>query len=578
MPKFSLNGFHMRFLTAAVLFVVSVLLFLAGVAERTIWVPPQNHRVSIDLVVAQPLVVIGNKTLTRYPGNPTVVVDGQKDVFVAHGRQADVEAWVADTSHTDLRLTGKGHKKLGSKDFAGGGAFANPAGSDLWRGERLGTKHLAMLVPTAEESAVIIAADGIAAGPNKISLIWPISHSTLLSDTLIWAGLIMLLAAIFVNIWTYRKMRRERGPRRRTPKAPHGPKLRYKAPKTADLRKGRRVAGRVTSVVALGLVVSASVSGCSVGQPNANPSTSETAAAVVAPPPVVTEQQLAKILRRVAASVAKADKAKDPRHLAARMEGPALASRGALYSLMNASNKIPAPEPINADVISFNLPAATDTWPRAVMVVTKGQSQKSLPQMLVLEQATPRSNYQVWYAIGMLPGVQSPEVASATVGAIPVAADSLFLKLAPNALPNAYGDLIDKGSASLGASLFDVTADEFYKQVAASQASQKANLSKGKITVSHSLGNPNVLSLATSNSGALVAVYMTDTYVIKPNKPNSAVTVSGNEKLMLGTTGSTKGIRSVYGDMLLFYVPAVSSPDKITTLGATQVLVSVRSL
>jgi hypothetical protein len=245
---------------------------------------------------------------------------------------------------------------------------------------------------------------------------------------------------------------------------------------------------------------------------------------------------------------------------------------------MNASTKVPAPTPIDVNAVNFILPAATDTWPRAVMAVTKGAIKTRLPQMLVLEQATPRSNYQVWYNIGMLPGVQSPEVAAATVGAIPVTPDSLFLKLAPNALPNAYGDLIDKGSASLGASLFDVTSDEFYKQVASSQASQQANLRKGKISVSHALGNPNVLSLATLNSGALVAVYMTDTYVIKPNKPNSAVTVSGNEKLMLGTTGSTKGIKSIYGDMLLFYVPAVSSTNKIITLGATQVLVSVRSL
>ena len=568
----------MRFLTAAVLFVVSVLLLLAGVAQRTIWVPPTSHEISVDLVVAQPLVVINHKVLTRYPGDPTVVVDGPGTVMVATGRQADVNAWVADTSHTDLNLGGADHKKLTSVDFAGGGAFANPAGSDLWRAERSGTKHLASSVQIEDQAAVLVASDGISAAPSQIKLVWQIFHSNLLSDTLIYGGLAMLLAAIIVNIWTYRKMRKERGPRRRTPKAPHGPKYRYKATRVAA-SKGRRSARNAMSVAALAFGLPLALSGCSLGNDGSvTASPTPTVTKVVAPPPAVTLPQLERILARISATVAKADKARDPRHLAARMEGPALASRGAHYALMGASNKIAPPAAISSNVLNFTLPSSTNTWPRSVMVVTKGTSKSDLPQMLVLEQATPRSNYQVWYNVGMLPGVQSPEVSSAALGAIPVAPDSLFLKLSPNALPNAYGDLIDKGNASLGASMFDVTSDEFYKQVAASQAAQVTNLSKGKIAVTHALGNPNVLSLATANSGALVAVYMTDTYVIKPNKPNSAVTVSGNEKLMLGTTGSTKGIRSVYGDMLLFYVPAVSSADKIVTLGATQTLISVRSL
>ena len=568
----------MRFLTAAVLFVVSVLLLLAGVAERTIWVPPTSHEVSVDLVVAQPLVVINHKVLTRYPGDPTVVVDGPANVMVATGRLADINAWVADTSHTDLILDGTDHKKLTSVDFAGGGAFANPAGSDLWRSERIASKHLALPVQIEDQAAVLVASDGISSAPNQIKLVWQVFHSNLLSDTLIYCGMSMLVAAIVVNIWTYRKMRKERGPRRRTPKAPHGPKYRYKATRVAA-SKGRRSARNAMSVAALAVAIPLVLSGCSLGKDGSvTTSPTPTVAKVVAPPPAVTVPQLQRILARISATVAKADKAKDPRHLAARMEGPALASRGAHYALMGASNKIAPPPEISPNVLNFTLPSSTNTWPRSVMVVTKGTAKSDLPQMLVLEQATPRSNYQVWYNVGMLPGVQSPEVSSAALGAIPVAPDSLFLKLSPNALPNAYGDLIDKGNASLGASLFDVTSDEFYKQVAASQAAQVTNLSKGKIAVSHALGNANVLSLATANSGALVAVYMTDTYVIKPNKPNSAVTVSGNEKLMLGTTGSTKGIRSVYGDMLLFYVPAVSSADKIVTLGATQTLISVRSL
>ena len=103
-----------------------------------------------------------------------------------------------------------------------------------------------------------------------------------------------------------------------------------------------------------------------------------------------------------------------------------------------------------------------------------------------------------------------------------------------------------------------------------------------KITFDHKLGDPMVISLATtdagSGSGALVAVYMIDSYVIKPTKAGSAVKVSGNEKLMLGSTGSATGVKSMYGNMLLFYVPAVADEGRIRLLGATQGLLSVRSL
>jgi hypothetical protein len=212
------------------------------------------------------------------------------------------------------------------------------------------------------------------------------------------------------------------------------------------------------------------------------------------------------------------------------------------------------------------------------MVVTDEPGDAALPQMLVLQQETPRSKYMLWYNIRLMPGAEIPEVPASDVGAIPVETTSLFLKLAPTDIASGYGDVINKGAASLSFGLFDTENDEFYKQVSESQKSQVANLTTGKITFSHALGNENVISLATSTAGALVAVYMTDTYKIKPKKRGSAVAVSGQEKVMLGADGSTRGVKSIYGDMLLFYVPALSDSDRIRLLGVSQGLISVRSL
>jgi hypothetical protein len=566
----------MRFLTAAVLFVASVLLILAGVATRTIWLPPTHHTEFISTNTKNPLVSVSHSVLTKYQGNPIVEATGPGQVQIAVGRQSDVTAWVGNTSHSEVFVKNERSKVSHNPGL---GVFANPAGSDLWREEAKSVTQARIRVNTADDAALLLSSDGISAAPQQLKLTWNVVVDTTGSRIMLIAGGVLLLLAILVNWWAWYTMRRDRGPRRRTPKAPQGPRLRKRSKNFVPPTRGRRSAKNFAVVGTL-LGLSLALSGCGfIGFQSATSATpTPTAAEVKLDPPVVTQKQLKSIVDRVAASVGLADAGHNPKLLVARVAGPALAARQAHYQLQAASKNIKNLPPLLANNLKFGLPAASNQWPRVVMALATGATSDALPQMLVLQQATPRSQYQLWYDIDMLPGVATPSVAATTVGAIPIAPDSLFLKIAPNALPTAFGNLIDQGPSSLSAPMFNVQHDEFYQQVAQSQAVQKANLHNGKITVTHALGNPNVMSLSTSNSGALVSVYMSDTYVIKPNKATQAVAVQGNEKLLLGAAGSASGIRSVYGTMLLFYVPAVASQDKILTLGATQVLISVRGL
>jgi hypothetical protein len=321
------------------------------------------------------------------------------------------------------------------------------------------------------------------------------------------------------------------------------------------------------------------VTGCvGAAEPTASPSPSASESTEIKPPAALTEKQVERILADLEKVVTSADEVSDKKLLVTRVAGPSLEQRDSHYVMRSRSNKVQALPAIVAKPIELQLPAATNQWPRTLMVVTDEPGDVALPQLLVMQQATPRSQYLLWYNIRLMPGVKIPRVPTAGVGAIPVETDSVFLKIAPFSLATAYGDVINKGAASLSYGLFDIESDEFYKQVSQSQKSQVENLDTGKITFEHSLGNKNVLSLATTDGGALVAVYMNDTYTIKPKKRASAVAVSGQEKILLGADGSTRGIKSVYGDMLLFYVPALSDSSKVRLLGVSQGLISVRSL
>ena len=573
----------MRLLIAAAVFVVSMTLTGLGLAQRTIWAPPTSVTMSADFDSRSPFAVIPNSTLALHPGKPTIkVVGSNSGVFISSGREADILAFVGTSSKTELVLS-KDKKKIEPKQGLGVAAGFSPVGSDLWRESTLGQAEAKLKVSSRDQAAILIASNGLKAAPSQVQIVWPIFFDLTFSNALVTSGLVLALAALVLAIWHFTERRRKRGPRRRLPKAPSGPKYKERrkvrfAPAKGRRAAGRRASGRTAMAVPAGLATIALLSGCAVGQNSENPSPSPTASVAEVAPPVVTGLQLNRILGEVAEAATNADAGNDKKLLTPRFAGPALNLRTVHYFLRSKDNKIAALPAIVAKPLSFSLPAASSTWPRNVMAVTDEPGDAALPQLIVLQQKSPRENYQVWYTVRLMPGAKIPAVPSADVGAIPVDPKSLFLKVPPISIPATYGDLINKGASSLSAQLFDISKDEFYKQVSTSQIAQVQNLENGKIAFTHKLGEANVISLSTSQAGALVAVYMTDTYLIRPTRVGTAVGVSGQEALILGANGSTKGVRSIYGNMMLFFVPALSETARIRLIGVTQGLVSVRGL
>jgi hypothetical protein len=573
----------MRFVIATVLLVASALSVLLGFAIREPFAEESGKRVEFEVTQAYSYVVIPNKTLKAFDGEVSIEASGDKEIFYADAREQDIQDWLGTSNYVRLNLKPKSFDP-DITTITSGGLDADPAGSDMWRSQLTVKNQLLNVVSMYDDTAVLLASNGFSRAPDKIAIIWDAKPLVNWPQVLIIGGFVLLLAALIMNYIAFRHIRKLRGPRRRIPKSPTGPRYRRKIQKDVPVR-GRRAVGKSNRrrfMAAPAAVISLSLlAGCS-----APAATEEEKPKFESVNVVVTESQLQRIISDVATTVKDADQARDERTLIKRVAGTALQVRKVQYFLQSKSRKIPKLPPIIANPITVALPMELPDpglgWqPRTLMVVTKAESNTSAPQMMVLLQQSPRENYKLWYLIDLLPAAKFPNVAAQATGALAVAKDTEYLVTPLKSIPFKYGDTINKGALSKYSTEFDLASDEFYAALSESQIQQKADVEKVSATIKfqHSLGNPNILGLLTVESGGLVALTMNDTSTIRPKIRGAAVSVTQlDQKTLLNAPGSATGLRIVYSNMLLFYVPVAGSQEKIRLVGASQGLVDVRSI
>lgn len=570
----------MRFVIASTLLALSALSVLTGFIIKGPIDDANRKQVDFELNSAYSYAVIPNETLKRFPGEITVQASGQKEIFYADARERDIQDWIGTSNFVSLNLSQANEADV--TEITAGGENQNPEGSDMWRTAIKVKNDLNTDVAMADDTAILLASDGFKHGPEAVTIIWQVNTLIDWPLVLIYGGLGLLVLGLILNFWTLRKLRKLRGPRRRIPKAPSGPKYRKRIRSDIPIR-GRRRIGRKIAVIPAALVTFGLLAGCA-NSAEAKPETESGLSPATSV--VVNDAQLQRIVREVATTVKTADGARDEPLLLTRVAGPALELRKIQYFLQTKNKKIPKLPEIIANPVTIalpmQLPAAELGWqPRTIMVVTKSEATTRAPQLLVLQQESPRENYKLWYLIDLLPNAKFPDVAAQDIGAISVAAENEYLATKLKSLPFKYGDTLNKGTESKYFEAFDLASDKFYAAISQDQADKIAKQVNAKTSIrfQHSLGNPNIIGMLTLESGGLVAVQMNDTEIIRPKIRGQAVSVTTIEgKILLNAPGSSTGIKTVYGNQMLFYVPVSGSAEKIRLVGASQGILSVKAL
>lgn len=566
----------MRFWLALILFVGGLVAGGVGLVSQIENAPLDKISITERLEVQTTYVFVPSSLLSSYQAPVAVEVRGA-DVFVATARDVDILGWIGDSAFVELRLNVNQTTETASLielSRSGAGELADPAGSDTWR-EQLEATGVVRITPVQDgETGLLIAAGGIDLAPRQITLVWDLPQAAVPVVPITFIGIGLMTLGTMIGSWlafdTWRKQRSRRAgtggkrPKRRPPR-------RVVSQAGPDTRRGRRAATPVAftaTMLALG-----TLSGCAPEY--ANP--------VLSPSPIpapelitaaVTKDQAQRVLREVASIVARADRELDREVLETRVAGPALESRRFAYNLARRfEEEDRTPAPILANPIQLFLPPATDTWPRTMVLVT-GEEQ---PQLLILRQGSPRDTFKLYQYFDLLPGIDFPEVAAETVGANQLRQDSRFLKVSPEILAEATGDLLNNGANSSWAELID-PENEYIRDLSADQRALVESLENANLSFDHEMSDYPLTLVSTADGGALAGIYMIDTYTIIPREPGDAVAISGDEAVLLGSAGSATGIETRYGAMLLFHIPAAGSEDPINLLGATQQLLTAESI
>ncbi|WP_378145649.1 hypothetical protein ACFJGV_18415 [Cnuibacter sp. UC19_7] len=595
----------MRFILAILAFIIATALIGYGVAQRTFFLPPSTVESTVQTGDGVAYAVIDSDALRSHEGAQTLTVSSGNGgtVFAAYGRTADVEAWLQGSAYDRISTGDQGQGLViesvaadpdGAENVASGSA--DPAASDLWleRFSSEGTLYRTLNLP--EGYSVILASNGTDPAPAEVKISWPVSNATPWVGPTLVAGLVFLLVGIVLLILGLIHMRRSHGPRRKPPALPKGKRFsssRTNAIESSVTRRRRSIKAPMAVGIPVALASALVLSGCSPDywpQPAAAPTAVATDDATPAPTavpddatpePVVTSEQFASILADVSSVAAEADAAANRDLLTSRFEGPALDLRAATYAIRAAYPEYAAPQAIPSTPVQVLLPQATDSWPRTAFAIVGGDDPSVPPVALFLTQDTPRADYKVYYEIALEPNTTLPEVAAATVGTTRLGPESKLLALTPDQIKTAYSDILLNGDASQYAAQIDPTGDTLRSQVGADyKNTTKTTLSAtAAIEFASVAAAGDSIALATSDSGALVAVDIGETTTVKPVQAGATIKPEGAVKALSNVTETGKGTEATYDYQLLFYVPPQGTPGaKAQLLGFTQGLLSAKEL
>ncbi|MGJ9402511.1 hypothetical protein [Arthrobacter sp. KK5.5] len=567
----------MRLLLAVLAILLGAAALVLGIGQRTFWSPPETATATLASPLGDaPLTVVEPGVAGVHPDAVDVTIEGDGEFLVALGRSEDVDAWVGDAAHNTITGVDTIQGQLFAEHTKGGAEVPNPAGSDLWVDSETADGELVhkWTEPAQGDWSLLLAADGKSPAPTSVTVSWPNDAGTPFAIPLIIAGSLLLVLGLALTVVAGRG-RGGRGAKGTSP-APATAPLGHVGSDPASggvVKRGAAVA--VAAVLAMGSATPAIAAGAAV--PNSPSSSSDSATAEPAdgesgPPAVLLDVQLERILASVSEAVSAADSAKDAKKLADRVTHQAHQLRETNYDQRADGLKVPAPAAVaEGPLLSAAVTTSTE-WPRTVVAVTKAEK-ATVPQVLTLTQADPRSNYKLVSSVSMLPGSEFPGIAVGDPAVTTLPTDAKDLRHTPEVaaarLAGYLSDPSSKAKDSFADSVFITATHEGQDEVA--QANEDAS-----IEYSRKVAKDRTTAVSTPDGGAIVTAYLTSTMTAQPKEDGGTVALDDLSAELAGASTTQERVDISYAEPVVFYIPAAGSKEKIRLVAGDVLLMSAK--
>lgn len=198
---------------------------------------------------------------------------------------------------------------------------------------------------------------------------------------------------------------------------------------------------------------------------------------------VLLASQLERILNDLAKVVETADQEQDAELLESRVSGDALRARELAYRNHELADA-DLPAPIGSEVLSAAVTSSTE-FPRQALVITD-HPDNEVPQILVLEQSSPRENYRLVQTSMMAPGTEFPALSAEQGGINPVAPDAETDGVTPTDAVAGMAEYFTDSEAEIGQqmaeSVYVESLHEYYAELSEAADDTEVNFPEPELS------------------------------------------------------------------------------------------------
>ncbi|MGJ9405196.1 hypothetical protein ACHABQ_02580 [Nesterenkonia aurantiaca] len=285
---------------------------------------------------------------------------------------------------------------------------------------------------------------------------------------------------------------------------------------------------------------------------------------------VLLESQLQGIVEDIAEQAAAADAEFDAEMLAPRVSGNAAQVRELTYRNNEMDEQV-TPDAIGTEILSAAVTSSTE-FPRQAVVITQ-EAEAEIPQVLVIEQESPRENYALTQAVLMVPGTAFPAISAEDGGVEPVDPDDEVARFAANHAMERVAVFMNNREYYFGMS---VEENAYIEDLQAYQ--EELNESAEDLSISYT--RPFIGEGSTAlrlPDGSVIAVGSFDSTTQLRPEEDASINLSGVTAELAGTDSTTEDVDIVNRESMILHIPAEEG-ERVDVLGVHDIVNEVNVL